>query len=79
MANIPRVLNIDIPLNQSAFLWGPRKTGKTTFLKTKYPKSLTYDFLQTDLDKQKRRPPGYGQEEKRGPFFKLQSNISVEG
>ena len=45
----PRILNIDLPLHQSAFLWGPRKTGKTTYLKNKYPNSIVYDFLETDL------------------------------
>jgi len=30
-------------------LWGPRKTGKTTFLREAYPDSLSYDLLQTDL------------------------------
>ncbi len=45
----PRILNIDLPPRQSAFLWGPRKTGKSTYLKMRFPKSLVYDFLDTDL------------------------------
>jgi len=49
MPIIERILNIDLPQKQSAFLWGPRKTGKTTFLRSKFPHSLVYDFLQTDL------------------------------
>jgi len=49
MQNIDRILNIDLPPHQSTFLWGPRKTGKTTYLKAKFPTSLVYDFLQTDL------------------------------
>ena len=49
MENIKRVLNIDLPPRQSAFLWGPRKTGKSTYLKAKFPHSLVYNFLQTDL------------------------------
>ncbi len=49
MQNIDRILNIDLPPHQSTLLWGPRKTGKTTYLKTKFPNSLVYDFLQTDL------------------------------
>lgn len=44
-----RILKIDLPPRQSAFLWGPRKTGKTTFLKKTFPDSLTFDFLDTDL------------------------------
>lgn len=49
MATVKRILNISLPERQSAFLWGPRKTGKTTYLKATFPDSLIYDFLQTDL------------------------------
>lgn len=44
-----RILNISLPDKQSAFLWGARKTGKTTYLKNKFPESIVYDFLKTDL------------------------------
>ena len=44
-----RSLRIDLPRGQSAFLWGPRKTGKTTYLAQFFPKSRRYDLLQTDL------------------------------
>lgn len=40
---------MDLPEGQSAFLWGPRKKGKTTYLTAKFPKSTRYDLLQTDL------------------------------
>jgi len=46
---ISRLLKIKLPKGQSAFLWGPRKTGKTTFLRAAFPVSLSYDLLQTDL------------------------------
>ena len=49
MQKIRRMLNIEIPRRQSAFLWGPRKTGKSTYLKEMFPQSLLYDFLKTDL------------------------------
>ena len=49
MNTIRRLLNINLPAGQSAFLWGPRKTGKTTYLKSHFPKSIVYDFLKTDL------------------------------
>jgi predicted AAA+ superfamily ATPase len=49
MAIIKRILNLSLPKRQSAFLWGPRKTGKSTYLKEKFPNSVVYDFLQTDL------------------------------
>lgn len=48
MDKINRLLSIDLPANQSAFLWGPRKTGKTTLLKEKFPGSIFVDFLRTD-------------------------------
>jgi uncharacterized protein len=33
METMPRLLKIKLPKGHSAFLWGPRKTGKTTFLR----------------------------------------------
>jgi uncharacterized protein len=49
MENIKRILKLELPKGQSAFLWGPRKTGKTSYLKKHFPESLYYDFLKTDL------------------------------
>lgn len=49
MKNIKRILKVKLPRNQSAFLWGARKTGKTTYLKENFPDSIVYDFLKTDL------------------------------
>lgn len=49
MGYIKRILNIDLPPRQSGFLWGPRKTGKSTYLKNRFPASVVYDFLQSDL------------------------------
>lgn len=49
MVRIERALRMDLPAHQSAFLWGPRKTGKSTFLKSRFPESLIIDLLQTDL------------------------------
>ena len=49
MVHYDRRLKIDLPGRQSAFLWGPRKTGKSTYLKAAFPNSLVYDFLKTDL------------------------------
>ena len=49
MAQVERLLRIDLPARQSAFLWGPRQTGKSTYLRALFPDSLTFDLLQTDL------------------------------
>lgn len=48
MESLPRLLDIDLPKGRSAFLWGPRKTGKTTYLRERFPDSLRFDLLQTD-------------------------------
>lgn len=48
LVNIKRTQKIELPKKQSAFLWGPRKTGKTTFLRQKFPKSTRFDLLETD-------------------------------
>lgn len=48
MDSFQRRLSLDLPPRQSAFLWGARKTGKSTLLKTAFPKSIVYDFLQTE-------------------------------
>jgi predicted AAA+ superfamily ATPase len=49
MQKIERILNLELPEKHSAFLWGARKTGKTTYLKSRFPDSIIYDFLETDL------------------------------
>ena len=49
MSFINRIIEISLPSRQSAFLWGPRKTGKSTYLKKQFPDSVRYDFLDTDL------------------------------
>lgn len=49
MQKIKRILNIALPKNQSAFLWGPRKIGKSTYLRDGFSESLYYDFLKTDM------------------------------
>lgn len=45
---------MEIPKNPlkgsgAAFLWGPRGTGKTTYLKQKYPQAKYYDLLDSQL------------------------------
>lgn len=43
-----RILEINLPKKQSAFLWGARKTGKSTYLRQKFSNSVYYDFLKSD-------------------------------
>jgi predicted AAA+ superfamily ATPase len=44
-----RFYPLEFPKGQSIILLGPRKTGKTTFLKQTFPNSLFIDLLQSDL------------------------------
>jgi len=46
---INRIQQIKLPSNRSAFLWGPRKTGKTTLLRQLFPKAYLIDLLDYDL------------------------------
>lgn len=48
IAMIKRILDISLPPRKSAFLWGARKTGKSTYLKNTFPDSIQFDFLMTD-------------------------------
>lgn len=44
-----RLLDLSLPQGQSAFLWGPRKVGKSTFLKDRFPDSSCFDLLDSRL------------------------------
>ncbi len=47
MGRYRRLLGLDLPPRQSAFLWGPRKTGKSTLLGERFPGSARFDLLET--------------------------------
>ena len=49
MSATARVLDVDLPPRQSAFLWGARKTGKSTYLQQRFPHSIRFDLLDSDL------------------------------
>ena len=44
-----RILDIKLQANRSAFLWGPRKTGKTYWLNKHYKDGIIIDLLKTDI------------------------------
>ncbi len=46
---IDRILKVKLPENRSAFLWGPRKSGKTTLLRQQFPDAFWIDLLDYDL------------------------------
>jgi len=41
--------NINIPRNKSFFLFGPRGTGKTTWVRSTFPRGLMIDLLESGL------------------------------
>ncbi len=47
MGRYRRLLGFELPPRQSAFLWGPRKTGKSTLLADRFPESARFDLLDT--------------------------------
>ena len=47
MGPYERALPLDLPPGQSAFLWGPRKVGKSTFLAERFADSPRFDLLDT--------------------------------
>lgn len=49
LSELKRALEIDLDGNNAAFLWGPRKVGKTTLLHQKFPDAKYYDLLDTEL------------------------------
>ena len=50
--HIKRILKLNLPEKQSCFLWGARKTGKSTFLKEHYPNALWIDLLKAEIYQQ---------------------------
>lgn len=74
-----RVMKLDLPKGQSAFLWGARNTGKSTFLKQHYPESIYYDLLNTDVAYRLRIKPALLREElSHAPQDKLNLPIIID-
>lgn len=44
-----RIFSPKIPKGKTVFIWGARKTGKTSYLKKTYPDSKYFDLLNTEL------------------------------
>jgi len=40
-----RIQRLSLSSQETCFLWGPRQTGKSTLLKTLFPKAIRYDLL----------------------------------
>ena len=46
---IPRRLDLRLPAGQSAFLWGPRQVGKTSWIRASLPEAHVIDLLASDV------------------------------
>jgi len=44
-----RYLQLNLPKGQSAFLWGPRKVGKTNWINSHFSDNPLIDLLKTDI------------------------------
>ena len=49
LSEYKRLLSLSLADHKAAFLWGPRKVGKTTLLRQQFPQAKFYDLLNTDL------------------------------
>lgn len=54
---IKRILNINRDLEDSIFLFGARQTGKSTFLREKFPNNIYIDLLDTSIVSRYKRTP----------------------
>ncbi|MXZ44502.1 MAG: AAA family ATPase, partial [Gammaproteobacteria bacterium] len=74
-----RKLDLGLPLNQSAFLWGPRQCGKTTYLRTKFQESIYIDLLDFDQrDRLSVRPSALGEMLESQPSTKVALPIVID-
>jgi len=46
---INRILQLDLPPHKSAFLWGPRKAGKSYWIRHHMTDIVLIDFLKTEV------------------------------
>lgn len=53
-----RTPDLELRPGQSAFFWGARRSGKTTLLKRRFPRSARFDLLDTRLMLEFTRSPG---------------------
>lgn len=59
----PRILSLEEIQDDSLFLWGARQTGKSTLLKTLFPKARYYDLLNANTFRSLSRNPSLMREQ----------------
>jgi predicted AAA+ superfamily ATPase len=60
---LTRILTADSLAAESCFLWGPRQTGKSTLLRTLFPRAPMYDLLSSREFRRLSADPGIFAEE----------------
>jgi uncharacterized protein len=74
-----RKLEINFSAKQSVFLWGARKTGKSSFLKQNFANSIYYDLLNThDVIRLSKSPYLLREEILSQPVKKIASPIIID-
>lgn len=63
---LKRQLKLDLPKGKSLFLWGARKTGKSTYLKKIFPDSFYIDLLHNNTFLRYSKNPGILEDEIEG-------------
>ena len=46
---VKRLLDIKLPRGRSAFLWGPRRVGKSYWIRQNFPEAPLVDLLKSDV------------------------------
>jgi uncharacterized protein len=60
---LTRALRLEATPRKSFFLWGPRQTGKSSLLRSTYPRATWFDLLKTDeLIRYTRSPASFREE-----------------
>ncbi len=60
-----RSIDLSLCERRSCFLWGPRQTGKSTLLRTRFPEAVVFDLLLADEYRRCLQDPGIIRQEMR--------------